>query len=122
MFRWFGGARKPDLEIKKDPWAECDGGFYIAGFRKKLDCIAILLAHHGLPSVHTRFNLDTQSAELYDERGLIAQVNVHGDGAPCRVIVASNLSSQGKTLFKNIFPGLFVEFNALIVKAPKKIH
>lgn len=114
MFGWYKGARNQDLKVEKDPWADCSGNFYVAGFRKKLDSIAKLLAHHGLLSVHTRFNADTQSAELYNESGLIAQVNVHGEyGVPCKVIVASNLSLQSKTLFKNLFPGLFVEFRVL---------
>lgn len=121
MFAWLFGRRKLKVSqsaipkmILRDSWEACGGGFYVTQFRREIEQIAKSLCVPCHPCVHTRFNQEERCAELYSESGLIAQVNVEGEyGIPCRVIVASNLSSQGKTLFKNLFPGLLTEFKAL---------
>lgn len=97
-------------------WLPDDSSIYIVRFRKPLLDTAKALSEHGYPSVDILFRVAKKDrwVDLYNKKGLVAQVRVHGEmGRPDEVIVACNLSIEAEAVFAKFFPDLRVTFKAL---------
>ena len=81
--------------------------FYVCRFKCQIDQVATALG------LHNRFNPNRGCAELYDEWGILARVNVHGsEASPYEAVITSQqpLPISTRELFARAFSPLRIEF------------